>query len=355
MKVSATALIALVSLTASVVDARVGHTARASRQLKKDKDKTKDDIPVLAAEDGTPILTIVGNDGEFSVYPLGLCQGECDTDDDCAEGLMCYQREREESVPGCQDGGQGFDSRGDYCVMKDMTMTGEDMMASVAPSDGDMMGMGNATAPCTMEMMYCADGVTPMEQGPDCQWMDDMCPPPVACTLEMAYCPDGTPMERDPADCRWMEELCPATVAPTETMAPTEKMSEGIDTAIMADERVTVMPTDGDNDMVTGGDMGDDIPPSEEMPMLSVVGQDGNPAEVFPLGLCQGDCDSDAECGEGLMCLLRDRGDLVPGCDGDLDRTTDFCVMKPMMDGTIMPSSMGTAGATAVPTVAATM
>lgn len=45
----------------------------------------------------------------------GLCQGDCDDDSDCAGELVCYQRGRYESVPGCR-GGHEDSSKSDYCV-----------------------------------------------------------------------------------------------------------------------------------------------------------------------------------------------------------------------------------------------
>ena len=43
----------------------------------------------------------------------GRCQGDCDHDDQCLDGLKCFQRHRWEDVPGCQ-GNPG--TRGtDYC------------------------------------------------------------------------------------------------------------------------------------------------------------------------------------------------------------------------------------------------
>ena len=41
------------------------------------------------------------------------CTGECDTDQDCAKGLMCSQREQGEAIPGCAGAGGG--ENGDYC------------------------------------------------------------------------------------------------------------------------------------------------------------------------------------------------------------------------------------------------
>ena len=44
---------------------------------------------------------------------LGLCQGDCDSDGDCQEGLICFQRNGKEPVPGCGGGGR---SSWDYCT-----------------------------------------------------------------------------------------------------------------------------------------------------------------------------------------------------------------------------------------------
>ncbi len=63
---------------------------------------------------------------------------------------------------------------------------------------------------------------------------------------------------------------------------------------------------------------------------LSDIGNDGEPAEVFPLSECQGDCDKDSDCVNNLVCYQRDRSDVVPGCVGDEDTVensnSDYCV-----------------------------
>jgi len=63
-------------------------------------------------------------------------------------------------------------------------------------------------------------------------------------------------------------------------------------------------------------------------PKTVIAGDEGEPADAFPLGLCQGDCDGDDECAEGLVCLDRSNSDdPVPGCTVTKDAdTTDFCV-----------------------------
>jgi hypothetical protein len=51
---------------------------------------------------------------------LGKCTGDCDRNGDCRQGLKCFQRNRNEKVPGC--GGTGGVTTWDYCYdPKDMS------------------------------------------------------------------------------------------------------------------------------------------------------------------------------------------------------------------------------------------
>ena len=46
----------------------------------------------------------------------GKCEGDCDSDNDCAAGLKCFQRSNSaELVPGCEAGGSGDVGSTDYC------------------------------------------------------------------------------------------------------------------------------------------------------------------------------------------------------------------------------------------------
>ena len=56
------------------------------------------------------------------------------------------------------------------------------------------------------------------------------------------------------------------------------------------------------------------------------MGNNGSPASAFPLARCQGDCDNDDECGEGLICMQRSGDEPVPGCVGSPGTGTDYCV-----------------------------
>ena len=60
---------------------------------------------------------------------------------------------------------------------------------------------------------------------------------------------------------------------------------------------------------------------------LKIVGNNGYPLEFYPLKECQGDCDSNDECIDDLVCLQRDAGEVVPGCLGsDETSKTDYCI-----------------------------
>lgn len=52
-----------------------------------------------------------------------------------------------------------------------------------------------------------------------------------------------------------------------------------------------------------------------------------NPPKL-PLGMCEGDCDKDSDCAEGLYCFYKTSGVTydVPGCEGNDLTSTDFCV-----------------------------
>ena len=74
-------------------------------------------------------------------------------------------------------------------------------------------------------------------------------------------------------------------------------------------------------------DPNDSAPPPSTT-TLRIVGDNKSPSSVFPLGQCQGDCDTDSECAVGLVCFQRSMGQAVPGCRGTPDGSTDYCVRR---------------------------
>lgn len=52
---------------------------------------------------GAPFLIFLGDEICSEDEPCGMCEGDCDSDDDCAEDLVCIFRDEFESVAGCDD------------------------------------------------------------------------------------------------------------------------------------------------------------------------------------------------------------------------------------------------------------
>ena len=75
----------------------------------------------------------------------------------------------------------------------------------------------------------------------------------------------------------------------------------------------------------------EEISPTEE---LTIVGDNGEPEDVFPFPLtkCQGDCDDDDECEGRLQCFNRDDLEEVIGCIGDGESGRDYCYIPPDLE-----------------------
>ena len=52
---------------------------------------------------------------------LSFFLGDCDSDDECGEGLVCFQRVPFDRVPGCDDG-DNESSNTDFCVPEGLTL-----------------------------------------------------------------------------------------------------------------------------------------------------------------------------------------------------------------------------------------
>eukprot|EP00984_Skeletonema_dohrnii_P002523 scaffold874_cov126-Skeletonema_dohrnii-CCMP3373.AAC.2 len=62
-------------------------------------------------------IDYIGNNGKpTNSFPLSECMGDCDNNEECSSGLICYQRNgNNEAVPGCL-GGEDDDGTSDYCI-----------------------------------------------------------------------------------------------------------------------------------------------------------------------------------------------------------------------------------------------
>jgi len=83
--------------------------------------------------------------GPLKGAPLGMCEGDCDTDSECQEGFACFQRDGLTSVPGCS--GQGSKDA-DYCYAPELNDFGKDPKQNLGQCAGDCDANSN-----------CADGL----------------------------------------------------------------------------------------------------------------------------------------------------------------------------------------------------
>ena len=186
-------------------------------------------------------LVLKGNDGKpSSSFPLGECEGDCDIDADCAGDLICFQRNRGNPVPAgsCSGAPQ---SNWDYCVKPKLSLnTPTDNAKSPSLTVVGNNGMPNSAFPLGMCRGDCDN--------------DNECAGNLVC------------FQRDGNE-------------------PVPGCSMGSSSYIGIDFCT---------------DSGDGTSTS-----LSIKGDNGSPSSAFPLGECQGDCDSDRDCRSGLKCFQR--------------------------------------------------
>lgn len=143
--------------------------------------------------------------------------------------------------------------------------------------------------------------------------------------------PTGSPTIVTSAPTVGTEAPVAATAEPTvtpETAEPTTAAPTDAPTAPPTTAEPTVSPTATPTETTPEPSAAADSP-TAGLVELDYVGNNGEPPEAFPLQVCQGDCDDDDECAEGLVCFEREtENDAVPGCFG-LPANGDYCILAP--------------------------
>jgi hypothetical protein len=182
------------------------------------------------------------NGGPVSVYPLQICQGDCNSDWDCDWGLNCLQRDSTEEVPGCM--GEGT-SGNDYCYLAGKR---------------------------TLHLMG-VNGVP--------EWSYPLKPCEGACDYDY--------------DCDWGHNCLHRNA--TEAVPECDGVGEyGVNYCYKAKR--------------------------EE---LQIHGIDGFPGHHYPLKECEGNCQSDNDCKDDLLCFIRSGAEEVPGCYGLGEPGFSYC------------------------------
>eukprot|EP00934_Nitzschia_sp_Nitz4_P001807 Nitzschia sp. Nitz4//scaffold177_size45885//17105//21005//NITZ4_007204-RA/size45885-augustus-gene-0.5-mRNA-1//-1//CDS//3329539052//1807//frame0 len=326
--------------------------------------------PTLAAIESVRLKNFGATPPEAR-YPLQYCEGDCDSDGDCADGLICYQRDTGEAVPGCLGGESDgtntdyciFDPHGDgYTISPTLTRGPTDYPSasptespsasptvatpsptsgpSASPTDGPTASPSEATpAPTSGPSVSPTDGpsASPTETTPTptATGSDNPTGLPSAAPSGATPAPSVTASD-NPTD---LPSVSPsgATPVPSVTASdnptdlPSPSPSEGTSEPTMSPSATPTAPTGTPTTSPTG------IAPTEvpvvvptmtptSLPDLQNIGWE----PPTPMQLCQGDCDVDSDCDEGLYCFQRNMPyEVVPGCaGGDKDSSlTDYCTV----------------------------
>ena len=234
-------------------------------------------------------VAIVGDNGSpVNVFPLGKCQGDCDTNSDCAVNLLCYLRNANGPVPpGCSGTPEGTK---DYCYdPNDSSATATNPLNDTpapppfnslpTPPEGTLGIVGDGGIPTSAFPLVQCQG--------DCDSSSD-CAMGLICFERVAGqavpgC-SGTP-DGSKDYCIRPEDLADSLNPPvTATVPVSAPVPVFVPVPVLVPVFVPVPVL---------------VPVSEDVGLaLTDPGDNYIPADVFPLGLCEGDCDGDS----GKLC-----------------------------------------------------
>jgi len=262
---------------------------------------------------------------------LGVCQGDCDNDNECEGDLKCFQRVGDEIVPGCT--GQGSPAT-DYCFDR-----------SKAPfwlwkreNDLGLDSYGVCEGGCNNDD-DCKGGLK-------CFHRDAQESVP-GCAGEGS--PGTNYCFKNPEILWELWEHQTTNSRPITSTAASEDPSATTSVSPLAEDALLLSECQGDcdNDMDCEGDLkcfqrisdeaipgcdGEGSPGTDycfdrlKDPFL--LWEDGNDLGPNSYGLCEGDCDTDDDCKGDLKCFHRDAQEPVPGCTGEGSPGTDYCFYR---------------------------
>eukprot|EP00980_Cylindrotheca_fusiformis_P002673 scaffold624_cov150-Cylindrotheca_fusiformis.AAC.6 len=258
-------------------------------------------------------------------FPLGRCEGDCDDDPDCEDGLYCFQRGANEPVPGCS-GGSSDRSRTDYCIPENNPVptpppTPSPVPAPTSPSQPGVLPLSYSTNFPLGRCVGDCDRDGDCESGLYCFQRDS--------GDSVPGCSGGS------SDHSRTDYCIPAGGGSSN---PPLRYSEHFPLGLCVGD------CDRDGDCESGlycfqrdeyesvpgcsGGSSDSSKVDYCIPRSRSSRQPLRYSEHFPLGLCEGDCDDDHDCESGLRCFQRGAHESVPGCSGgssDASRT-DYCI-----------------------------
>lgn len=229
--------------------------------------------------------------------PLHACEGDCDDDSHCADGLVCFQRNGYTAVPGCTGRGR---KNYDYCVEPRLRDWGweADNKRTLGMCEGDC----DRSSECEKGLVcFERSGYTPV---PGCSGMGkrsmDYCTNPTLKDYGASAHTKRKPLQHCEGDCDNNTHCAKGLVC---------------------FQRNKFTPVPGCTGLGRR-----DYDYCIEPPLKDWGGSAHNTRK--PLRLCEGDCDGDSHCASGLRCFQRSYFTPVPGCSGNGKRHYDYCIPK---------------------------
>lgn len=223
----------------------------------------------VVSKEHRKLIDLVGYGGTPSsiFLPLAQCEGDCDEDFDCADGLTCFQRNGGEAVPGC-NGGESISIGTDFCINP------ADESESTGPSNpttpqSRQWGKGSCEGDCD-EDSDCAGGLICFQRKKG-DAAPEQCPN-INTNTQIDYCVEPEP--RSPT------AAAPVYAAPI--YVPTAPVAAPVPAPVSAPVLAPTAPV-----------------PAPTAPVGSYTGSG--------LDHCGGDCDRDSDCKNGLICYQRER------------------------------------------------
>ncbi len=283
-----------------------------------------------------------GGCGGESTVPCQSCAGDCDVDDDCSSGLLCFQRAIGDSsqVPGCALGGPGDIPGADYCF--DPTYIDGNSEAALPSLRWRGAEGCTAESPCPACKGDC-------DEDEDCQGLYKCLKRLVGETTRIPGCAVGGSGDIPGGDYCYDPNIPNDGKIgiefdlPTHINGPPTLSTQP--TSLKPTETTISFPSFGDDSSAPSSSTANaplyptpqlmpiSSPPlsSPELVMsqLQYLGRNACSTSV-PCQSCAGDCDSDDDCSGELLCFQRVVGDSsqVPGCEvgglGDIPGG-DYC------------------------------
>jgi len=302
------------------------------------------------------------DNGWNPVLPLGLCEGDCDSNDECMGDLVCFLRNNYEPVPMCSGGSGGDRSGYDYCIMPPLKEFGWnpvlplDLCEGDCDSDDECMGslecftrndlthVPGCYGDGVSDYDYCITPPVYVLNPYKDTWANHeatavRCGGHLASVLntdEMRQITYGTwtgayqkqPCNSEPFGCwHWSDGSAFPNPNPLwDIDEPNDWQGGNEDCGERSKNSGRLRLNDLPCDSLQGGTY--TLRPDYDVKCMNPPLKDFG-LDPFYVGLCEGDCDTNDDCIGSLVCFQRDGFEPVPGCFGPGSFTFDYCIIPP--------------------------